>query len=163
MRFLTLLHSTCRNPVAELLSRISGRKTPKVETEKPTAHKVVKSCSDKQTVAPANNQKSIQITEHDTPSKLCSNQICSIKPDDVTCSCFICSKEFHLTCVHLTRRPPKTSNWCCPTCRDVPSLVRELNNTVNVLSAWQRSMYEHQQELKAENNSYGSIYGYFFG
>ena len=125
----------------------------KTRTEKPTTPKVTKAKSNKQTITPSNNENAIQITEPDAASKLCSNQVCSIKADDVTCSCFICSKEFHLTCVQLTRRPPKTSNWCCPSCRDVPSLIKELNNTVNVLSAWQRSMYEHQQELKAENKA----------
>ena len=140
--------------IAPISRKSSGHKTPQVDkprTDKPTTPKVIKSRSDKQIIAPANNKTSIQLTEHDTP--VCSNQICSIKPDDVTCNCFICNKDFHLTCVKLTRRPPKTSNWCCPTCRDVPSLVRELTNTVNVLSAWQRSMYEHQQELKAENRA----------
>ena len=53
----------------------------------------------------------------------------------------------------LTKRPAKSSNWCCQLCKDVPSLIRQLNETINILSDWQRSMRDQQQDLKAENKA----------
>ena len=83
----------------------------------------------------------------------CGNETCTTKPGDLTCSCFICQKVYHLNCVKLTRRPAKSSNWCCQLCKDVPSLIRQLNKTINILSDWQRSMHDQQQDLKAENKA----------
>ena len=83
----------------------------------------------------------------------CSDQSCRTQPGDLTCDCFICQKDFHLACVNLTRRPARSSNWCCEQCRDVPKLLRELRNTISILSDWQRTMYDQQIELKAENNA----------
>ena len=79
----------------------------------------------------------------------CSGQSCRTQPGDLTCDCFICQKDFHLACVNLTRRPARSSNWCCEQCRDVPKLLRELRNTISILSDWQRTMYDQQIELKA--------------
>ena len=83
----------------------------------------------------------------------CTEELCVTKTGEMTCTCFICQKSYHLTCVNLTRRPSKSSNWCCKLCKDVPSLIRELRNTVNLLSDWQHSMYDQQQELRAENKA----------
>ena len=83
----------------------------------------------------------------------CGNETCTTKPGDLTCSCFICQQVYHLNCVKLTRRPAKSSNWCCQLCKDVPSLIRQLNKTINILSDWQRSMHDQQQDLKAENKA----------
>lgn len=88
-----------------------------------------------------------------TPSIRCSDQMCRTQPGDLTCDCFICQKDFHLACVNLTRRPARSSNWCCEQCRDVPKLLRELKNTISILSDWQRTMYDQQIELKAENKA----------
>ena len=83
----------------------------------------------------------------------CNSTPCVIKEGDITCCCFICQNKYHLTCANLTRRPAKTSNWCCNSCRNVPAMIADLKNNINVLSAWQKSMYEQQQALKAENSA----------
>ena len=87
------------------------------------------------------------------PQPPCTDNLCVTKTGEMTCTCFICQKPYHLACVNLTRRPPKSGNWCCKVCKDVPSLIRELRNTVHILSDWQRSMYDQQQELRAENKA----------
>ncbi len=88
-----------------------------------------------------------------TAQDLCPGLSCSTRAGDTTVSCFICQNHYHLPCVQLTRRPSKSSNWCCSQCKDVPSLFRELKNNISVLSAWQETMYSQQQDLKAENSA----------
>ena len=78
----------------------------------------------------------------------CNRTPCVVREGDITCWCFICQSKFHLACANLTRRPAKTSNWCCSSCRNVPEMMADLNKTVNVLSAWQKSMHEQQQALR---------------
>lgn len=94
----------------------------------------------------------VKTPKHAT-QKLCPGRSCSIKAGDPTVSCFICQGHFHLPCVKLKRRPSKNSNWCCSQCSDVPSIIRELNNNIKVLSAWQETMHAQQQDLKAENKA----------
>lgn len=72
-------------------------------------------------------------TKKEAPKTCCGP--CSIKDGETTCICFICSKTFHLHCVGLSRRPPKTSNWCCKVCSNIPLVIRHLNKKINELTA----------------------------
>lgn len=83
----------------------------------------------------------------ETPQK-CKGQTCSIKTGEATCCCFICQENFHLTCVGLSRRPPKTSNWCCKTCINFPTIIRKIYNELNVLSASHGVLQSEVTELR---------------
>ncbi len=101
---------------------------------------------------PANTTEGVPTPVPSGP-QLCPGLFCTIKDNETTIACFICQKNFHLPCVQLSRRPAKTNNWCCSQCKNIPSLIRELNNNIQVLSAWQENMYSQQQELKSENKA----------
>ena len=83
----------------------------------------------------------------------CTGTACTVKSGEVACCCFICNNMFHLACVSLNKRPSKSSNWCCSNCKNVPAMIADMKNTINVLSAWQKSIYEQQQLIKAENSA----------
>ena len=80
-------------------------------------------------------------------AKKCSGQSCLVKTGDSTCSCFICQKDFHLSCMNLSRRPPKTSNWCCSICSDFPAVIRKLYASIDTLTAAQNSMQKEQIKM----------------
>ena len=83
------------------------------------------------------NSPNVKTREPDAPIPAPAQQCngpCSTKDGEATC-CFICQREFHLVCANLTRRPSKTSNWCCSKCKDVPTVIKKLLNSVLVLSA----------------------------
>ena len=90
-------------------------------------------------------------TAHPDAAGLCKDSVCVTTPHDITCCCFICNKEYHLSCVNLTRRPPKTSNWCCSSCKDIPSMIHQLFNTVSVLSESHETLLQQYELLKSEN------------
>ena len=62
----------------------------------------------------------------------CNSTPCVIKEGDITCCCFICQNKYHLTCANLTRRPAKTSNWCCNSCRNVRAMIADLKKTISM-------------------------------
>ena len=81
------------------------------------------------------------------------NSPCSTKDGEAICCCFICQREFHLVCANLTRRPSKTSNWCCFRCKNVPTVIKKLLNSVSVSSASQKTLLDQHETLKAENSA----------
>ena len=89
----------------------------------------------------------------DTTTQKCNGQTCSIKIGEATCSCFICQDSFHLNCVDLSRRPPKTSNWCCKNCINFPTIIRKLYNELNVLSASHGVLQSEVTELRKSHES----------
>ncbi len=78
----------------------------------------------------------------------CKGPECQIKTGDACCPCFICQKDFHLHCVGLSRRPPKSSNWCCKNCSSFPAIIRQLHHAVTTLTTTQNSLQTEQTKLK---------------
>ena len=102
------------------------------------------------------NSPNVKAREPDAPIPAPVQQCngpCSTKDGEATCCCFICQREFHLVCANLTRRPSKTSNWCCFRCKDVPTVIKKLLNSVSVLSASQKTLLDQHETLKAENSA----------
>ena len=69
-----------------------------------------------------------------TPSMLvpCNRTPCVVREGEITCCCFICQSKFQLACANLTRRPAKTSNWCCSSCRNVPEMIADLKKRLSM-------------------------------
>jgi len=99
----------------------------------------------------SNNSKSKQSTDS-VPTIKC-NDPCVINDGESTCTCFICNKEYHLNCVGLSRRPAKTSNWCCKNCVNIPDVMRKLYHEVRSLTASQQKMDQEHIQLKASHES----------
>lgn len=110
--------------------------------------------SQKTSSEPASNAKSKQSADsaQAEPPMKCDGP-CAIKEGESTCSCFICSKDYHLNCVGLSRRPPKTSNWCCRNCVNFPDVIRKLYHEVRSLTASQQQMELDHSQLKTSHDS----------
>ena len=106
----------------------------------------------KQSSVESNSSTPKPSTEGSTPQK-CDGPSCSIKDGDATCSCFICHKDFHLICVGLSRRPPKTSNWCCKNCANFPEIIRKLYHEVRSLTATQQQLQLDHSQLKTSHET----------
>ena len=86
-------------------------------------------------------------------AKKCSRQTCLIKSGDPTCSCFICQKDSHLSCMNFFRRSPKTSNLWCSICADFPAVIRKLYASIGTLTAAQNSMQKEQIKMKKSHDA----------
>jgi len=83
----------------------------------------------------------------------CTNQNCSVKNEEATCCCFICQSTFHLTCVGLSRRPAKSSNWCCKNCINFPTVIRKMFNDLNSLSASHDNLKTEMTKLRLSHET----------
>ena len=55
--------------------------------------------------------------------------------------------------MNLSRRPPKTSNWCCSICSDFPAVIRKLYASIDTLTAAQNSMQKDQIKMKRSHDA----------
>ena len=94
----------------------------------------------------ANYVQSLKNRGASVSSAKCNGPICQTKNGETCCTCFICQKDFHLNCVGLSRRPPKSSNWCCNTCSNVPAIIRQLQSEIQTL---QRDRCQLNEKVKA--------------